>query len=155
MGIFDEIIDWGKILIDNSIVLANIGSIELGLLVGMWLRGRFIDNVKLTGQVALDFVMFTIVSIYVSLVSTFSNWPVPTWGYFCVGVILPPFTVPLYNGLVAAAPNLLKALMPEGIIKWVLEHTQPPDQPPGKTDTSVTTETNAAIADRANGKTGD
>jgi len=146
LNILDTSIDWYKIIIDNSTLVFNIVSVELGLLIGMWLRGRFIDKTKFSGQSLMDFGMFSLVLCYVSMVATFSNWPVPIVGYFAAGVILPPFTVPLYNGLVAYAPNLLKALMPEGILKWVLEHTQPPDQPPGKSDTSVTSETNAQTA---------
>lgn len=149
MNILEATIDWWRIISDNSTLLTNIGSVELGLLVGMWLRARFIDKTRLTAQNIIDFFMFSVVLIYASMVATFSNWPVPIWGYFAGGVILPPFTVPLYNALVAAAPNLLKSLLPPGIIKWVLEHTRPPDLVAGKSDTSVTQETNASIANRA------
>ena len=115
-----------KFLTDNAALLFNVASVELGLLLGMWIRGRFIDKTGFKGQDILDFIMFSVVLIYVTLVATFSNWPIPVLGYWAGGVVLPPFTVPLYNALVASAPNLLKSILPEGLIKWVLEHTQPP-----------------------------
>jgi len=119
-------IEYFKFILDNAPLLVNLASVELGLLVGMWLRGRFIDKTSLHGQDVIDFGMFSIVLIYLTLVATFSDWPIPVLAYAGGGVILPPFTLPLYNALVASAPNLLKSILPEGIIKWVLEHTQPP-----------------------------
>lgn len=132
MGNLD--IDWSKLLTDNTPLIYNLASIELGLLVGMWLRGRFIDKAKFRGGDVLDFVFFTIVLCYLTVVSTFSNWPVPVLGYAAAGVLLPPFTVPLYNTLVTAAPSLFKTVLPEGFLKWVLEHTKAPAIETGETN---------------------
>lgn len=122
--------DLGKLILDNSVLIINIVSAELGLLVGMWLRGRFIDKASFKGSDIMDFIFFSIVLLYLTIVATFSNWPIPAWGYAGGGVVLPPFTVPLYNGLVASAPTLLKALLPQGLLKWVLEHTKAPVKAP-------------------------
>lgn len=119
-------LDWNKLLSDNTPLIFNLISIELGLLVGMWLRARFIDKTNFRGSDILDFVFFTIVLCYLTVVATFSNWPVPVLGYAAAGVLLPPFTVPLYNALVSAAPQLIKTVLPEGLLKWVLEHTKAP-----------------------------
>lgn len=119
-------IDIWELLTDNEILIFNILSVELGLLVGMWLRSRFIEKDGFSRQNITDFLMFSLVLIYGTLVATFSNWPIPILGYAAGGIVLPPFTLPLYNMLVAAAPNLVKNLLPEKLIKWVLENTKPP-----------------------------
>jgi hypothetical protein len=122
-------IDIGKLILENSVLIINIISVEVGLLIGIWFRSSFIDNSLTFGENARNFAMFTIALIYGACVSTFSNWPIVAVEFAIIGVVSVPLSVPFYKLLLQAAPNLIKKLVPEWLLKLILE--QPKDVTPG------------------------
>lgn len=110
-----------KIILDNTVLIINIVSVEIGLLIGIWFRSSFIDKTPPLKESIRNFVMFSIALTYLTCVSTFSNWPIVAIEFAALGVVSVPLSVPFYNILLNAAPNMIKRFIPDWVLKLILE----------------------------------
>lgn len=118
--------DFFKLVLDYSVLVVNLLSVEIGLVVGIGIRALFIDTEKIpVGRQLITFVLFSLALCYLAAYATFSEWPYPAIGYALLGVVAPPLTPAFYRGLVAVAPTVIKNCLPDWLLKFMIERSAP------------------------------